>query len=195
MATNTNKATTVLMVVLLALLAACAPLPSSATTWKSCGDGSEPITVHDVKLTPDPVVGGNDASFNVAASVVSGAPIAAGSITVDIKYAGAEIAHEHVDLCDTTTCPLPAEGPIAITYTKNIPPFIPPGKYTIEFHATIGEGPGVLFCIAVDFTVAIGPFLGTKQGDRGATPNELLLGDGHFWKAEAMQAALVAEQK
>jgi hypothetical protein len=52
-----------------------------------------------------------------------------------------------------------------------------------------------LFCIAVDFTVAIGPFLGTKQGDGGATPNELLLGDGHFWKAEAMQAALVAEQK
>jgi hypothetical protein len=46
--------------------------------------------------------------YNVAATVAAGAAIPDGSISVDIKYGGAEIAHETVKLCDTTTCPTPA---------------------------------------------------------------------------------------
>jgi hypothetical protein len=33
-----------------------------------------------------------------------------------------------------------AAGPISIKYSKTIPAFIPPGAYTIEFHATVGRG-------------------------------------------------------
>lgn len=207
---NGNRATTTCLVATLALLAAFAPaVDAKAATWKSCGDGS--IKIEDVKLVPDPVVAGSDAAFDVAATVAAGAAIPDGSISVDIKYGGAEIAHETVKLCDTTTCPTPATGAISIKYSKTIPAFIPPGAYTIEFHATGGAGAEVLFCFAVDFSV--GPFQAPKEeGEGGVAEAEkrvgeaaalvrqqvhehLELGEASFWQAEVLHKALVEEQK
>lgn len=135
MASNDNKTISTFIVAMLAFLAAFAPssaVVDAKATWKSCGGGGESITIEDVKLIPDPVVAGSVAAFDVAASVASGVAIPDGSISVDIKYTGVEIAHETVKLCDTTACPIPAQGPVSIKYSKTIPAFIPPGAYTIE---------------------------------------------------------------
>mmetsp|Transcript_1241 Transcript_1241/g.2885 ORF Transcript_1241/g.2885 Transcript_1241/m.2885 type:complete len:234 (-) Transcript_1241:228-929(-) len=124
-------------------------------TWKSCGDGS--ITITDVKLLPDPVQPGADAAFDVSATVAAAmAPVTGGNIAVDIKYNGMEIGTENVAVCATTACPTPgaAGTPISIKYTKTIPAFIPPGKYTISFKAADTTG-AALFCVAVDFSVGI----------------------------------------
>lgn len=135
MASNDTRTISTFKVAMLAFLAAFAPssaMVDASATWKSCGGGGESITIENVKLIPDPVVAGSVAAFDVAASVASGVAIPDGSISVDITYAGAEIAHETVKLCDTTACPTPAQGPISIKYSKTIPAFIPPGAYTIE---------------------------------------------------------------
>ena len=146
--------TTTFIAAVFVFLAASAPsasLVDGRATWKSCGDGSESITIQDVKLIPDPVVAGHDAAFDVAASVASGQAIPDGSISVDIKYAGAEIAHETVKLCDTTGCPTPGSGPISIKYSKTIPAFIPPGAYTIEVRGrTLKKTPTT--CSALHFS-------------------------------------------
>ena len=55
--------------------------------------------------TPRVAVGKSAVGAN---TVAAGAAIPDGSISVDIKYGGAETAHETVKLCDTTTCPTPA---------------------------------------------------------------------------------------
>lgn len=116
-----------------ATVCSLASFADATTSWSSCGDGREAITIHEVKLVPDPVVAGTAAAFDVAAAVAAGAgPIPGGSISVGIKYRGAEIATETVELCDTTDCPTPEQGPISIKYSKTIPAFIPPGPYTIE---------------------------------------------------------------
>mmetsp|Transcript_30185 Transcript_30185/g.53990 ORF Transcript_30185/g.53990 Transcript_30185/m.53990 type:complete len:84 (-) Transcript_30185:1192-1443(-) len=81
---------------------------------------------------------------------------------------GMFIFSEVKNLCHKTSCPIPANEELELTYVEKIPAFVPPGKYDITITVTsVEEGEEasnsnlVLLCLEIETPISSGSFLST----------------------------------
>ena len=103
-------------------LAILAPPPASAkVAWRSCAEAGAPVSLSDVAFSPDPVLPGQRAAFDVSANAAT--KLTSGRVTVAITIGTIVVAKDTLDLCDLTACPAPP-GPLTISYDRVIPGFV-----------------------------------------------------------------------
>ncbi|KAJ4971417.1 hypothetical protein NE237_004516 [Protea cynaroides] len=115
-------------------------------------EGNYAVKVAEVEMSPDPVVRGQPATFNLIAS--SGVPISTGKLVIDVSYFGVPIHKEIHDLCEETTCPV-SVGDFVLSHTELLPGFTPPGSYTLKMIMN-DEDENELTCVRFDFRIKVG---------------------------------------
>ncbi|CAK9159069.1 unnamed protein product [Ilex paraguariensis] len=150
MAFDRSKLTTVF------LFAFCLLLPSiQAKDVKYCGadrKGSYVVKVDGVEISPDPVVTGKPATFNISASTAQ--PISGGELAIEVSYMGIRVHKETHDLCAGRPCPISA-GKFVLSHTQTLPVFTPPGTYTLKMMME-DEKKRQLTCITFSFSIGFG---------------------------------------
>jgi hypothetical protein len=134
-------------------LAILAPPPAFAkVAWRSCAEAGAPVSLSDVAFSPDPVLPGQRATFDVSANAAT--TLTSGRVTVAITIGTIVVATDALDLCDLTACPAPP-GPLTVSYDRAIPGFVPDGTYAIRVAAAADdESAAELFCASATFPVA-----------------------------------------
>mmetsp|Transcript_30186 Transcript_30186/g.53992 ORF Transcript_30186/g.53992 Transcript_30186/m.53992 type:complete len:161 (-) Transcript_30186:1192-1674(-) len=135
--------------------------------WTYCGGQKSPyFEASSVDLSPDPPRTGKDLAFKIKG--VTNQNVNGGIINIDIKYMGMFIFSEVKNLCHKTSCPIPANEELELTYVEKIPAFVPPGKYDITITVTsVEEGEEasnsnlVLLCLEIETPISSGSFLST----------------------------------
>eukprot|EP00268_Persea_americana_P058622 TRINITY_DN7108_c1_g1_i5.p1 TRINITY_DN7108_c1_g1~~TRINITY_DN7108_c1_g1_i5.p1 ORF type:complete len:155 (-),score=16.62 TRINITY_DN7108_c1_g1_i5:683-1147(-) len=128
------------------------PCSIHATQVDYCERGGDyDVEVKGVKISPDPVVRGKPATFNISAS--TGKAISGGQVVIDVYYFGAHIHSETHDLCEETSCPISA-GDFLLSHTQSLPGFTPPGPYTLKMKMLSGNELE-LTCIKFGFKIKI----------------------------------------
>ncbi|KAF8396352.1 hypothetical protein HHK36_017969 [Tetracentron sinense] len=121
-----------------------------ATDVKYCDKkGNYDVKVHGVKISPDPVVRGEPASFIISAT--AGQAISGGTLVIDVSYFGWHIHSENHDLCSETSCPV-SVGDFVLSHSQILPGITPPGSYTLTMKLKDGKGQQ-LTCINFDFSI------------------------------------------
>ncbi|XVF69291.1 hypothetical protein PTKIN_Ptkin11bG0069200 [Pterospermum kingtungense] len=128
-------------------------LQATATDFKYCDDeGSYVVKVDGVNISPNPVVRGKPATFNISAS--TGQAISGGKAVIDVSFLGLHIHQEKHELCEETSCPI-AVGDFVLSHNQVLPGFTPPGSYKLKMTIS-GEGIQQLTCITFDFKIVFG---------------------------------------
>ncbi|XP_057954337.1 uncharacterized protein LOC131148566 [Malania oleifera] len=142
---------------ILLLFAASFLLPLiQATDFKYCDKGADyAVKVQDIEISPNPVVAGQPATFNLSAS--TGESISGGRLVIQVSYVGIHVRTEKHNLCEETSCPISA-GDFVISHTQNLPGFTPPGSYTLKMKME-GKNSEELTCIAFNFKIGFGSLL------------------------------------
>ncbi|KAK1586523.1 hypothetical protein Q3G72_003417 [Acer saccharum] len=114
--------------------------------------GDYPVKVQEVEISPDPVVSGNPATFNISASTVQA--LSGGKVVIDVSYFGVHVHKETHDLCEETSCPI-SSGNFVLSHTQSLPTITPPGSYTLKMTMT-DKNKQKLTCITFNFKIGIG---------------------------------------
>ncbi|XP_058004543.1 uncharacterized protein LOC110658932 isoform X2 [Hevea brasiliensis] len=112
---------------LLLLFAIHLLLPSiQATIVKYCDNkGNYDVKIHGVEISPDPVVPGNPATFNISASTAKS--ISGGKVDIYVSYFSVLVHKETHDLCEEISCPVKV-GNFLLSHTQTLSGFTPPDK-------------------------------------------------------------------
>ncbi|KAK7839080.1 uncharacterized protein LOC112040822 [Quercus suber] len=82
-----------------------------------------PVKVSGVVVSPNPVVSGKPATFNISAT--TGKPISSGKVVIDVSYFGVHVHTENHDLSEEISCPI-AAGNFVLSHSQTLPGFTPP---------------------------------------------------------------------
>ncbi|KAK4741931.1 hypothetical protein SAY87_025519 [Trapa incisa] len=115
------------------------------------------VKVNDVKISPNPVIAGEPASFIIYASAAR--ELSSGKVVIRVIYFGDQVHTESHDICDEISCPI-ATGDFQLSHNKPLPMSTPPGTYTLRI--TIKDADHhQLTCISFNFKVGFGLMLGS----------------------------------
>ena len=118
--------------------------PALAVSWSNCADGAI-MDVSSVSVNPDPVQGGKPATFKITGDHEQ--DITKGAILdVSVRAFGLQVYRESGSLCAQQDCPL-AAGTSTLTFTNDIPGFLPSSTYT-TFEGKTADGQ-VIFCTQI----------------------------------------------
>ncbi|KAJ9559116.1 hypothetical protein OSB04_013730 [Centaurea solstitialis] len=120
-----------------------------ATDFKYCKKKEYVIKVKEVVVAPDPITRGTETSFTISA--YTDKPISGGKVVIDVAYFGWNVYSQTGDLCDKSSCPIPA-GDFAISHSQLLPTFAPPGSYTLSLKMQDGNK-NELTCIKFSFSI------------------------------------------
>ena len=135
------------------LLSLCLLWPlTQAIDIRYCNKKAYAVKVSGVDISPYPVSRGVSTTFAISAS--SGDAITGGKMTIDVSYFGFHIHSESQDLCEKTSCPIPA-GDFVLSHEQVLPGFTPPGTYTLTMKMVDGDN-HQLTCITFDFSIWFG---------------------------------------
>nr|ADD52196.1 putative ML domain protein [Catharanthus roseus] len=124
-----------------------------STTVTYCDKHSDyDVKVSGVKITPNPVRGGEPATFSIAASTDK--PISGGKLVIDVYYFGVHVRSETHDICSETSCPI-LSGDFVVSHSQNLPGFTPPGNYRLRMRMEDVKNQE-LTCISFNFRIALG---------------------------------------
>ncbi|GMI94678.1 hypothetical protein like AT3G11780 [Hibiscus trionum] len=128
-------------------------LPSlQATYFQYCDTEANYVAkVSGIDISPNPVVRGKPATFNISAS--TGKAISGGKAVIDVYYFGVHIHQEIHPLCEETSCPI-AVGNFVLSHNQVLPGFTPPGSYTLRMNL-FGDGDSIT-CISFGFKIVLG---------------------------------------
>eukprot|EP00257_Ricinus_communis_P014963 XP_015572769.1 putative phosphatidylglycerol/phosphatidylinositol transfer protein DDB_G0282179 isoform X1 [Ricinus communis] len=127
-----------------------------ATDVRYCDKkGNYAVKVKRVDISPDPVLSGNPATFNISAS--TGQQIAGGKVVIAVSFFSVPVHAETRDLCEEMSCPI-APGSFVLSHTQTLPGFAPPsflqGSYTLKM-TMIDENNKQLSCISFSFKIRL----------------------------------------
>ncbi|XP_054793507.1 uncharacterized protein LOC129299093 [Prosopis cineraria] len=124
-----------------------------ATRVKYCEkQGDYAVKVIGVEISPDPVIRGKPATFEISAA--TGEPISGGKVIIEVSYFGVHVHTETHDLCEEASCPVTA-GNFVLAHTQTLPSFTPPGSYVLKMTME-DEKDEQLTCINFNFTIDFG---------------------------------------
>lgn len=96
-------------------------------SWESCGEGT--LTVENLSLSPnDPKIGDD---VQIIGNGTLSSQVTQGKVSLSVTLDGFKIYSTDVDICDETSCPIPA-GPIALNESISVPSLFLPGEYTLK---------------------------------------------------------------
>ncbi|XP_062082476.1 uncharacterized protein LOC133788865 [Humulus lupulus] len=125
--------------------------PIPAADVKYCDNNIDyAVKVHGVKISPDPVVIGKPATFNISAS--TGQDIPGGKVVIKVSYYGLHVHTETHNLCEEISCPI-AAGNFVLSHSQTLPAFAPPGSYTLKM--TMEDKHQLLTCISFNFKISL----------------------------------------
>ncbi|XP_021715650.1 putative phosphatidylglycerol/phosphatidylinositol transfer protein DDB_G0282179 [Chenopodium quinoa] len=135
-------------------LCLCLSAPSIlAKSVKKCDKKANyAVEVKGVEFNPDPVVPGKEAVFSISAS--SAGVISEGEVMIDVSYFGLHVHSETIDLCQETSCPIPA-GDFVLSHKQTLPIFTPPGSYTLKLRIR-DSSDQLLTCGSFGFKIGFG---------------------------------------
>ncbi|OMO89047.1 hypothetical protein CCACVL1_08046 [Corchorus capsularis] len=113
--------------------------------------GNYAVEVGGVNISPNPVVRGKPATFNISASTDQA--ISGGTAVIDVSYFGIHIHQETHDLCEETSCPISA-GEFVLSHSQALPAITPPGSYLLKMTLSSDKSQ-VLTCISFNFKVSL----------------------------------------
>ncbi|KAF3439472.1 hypothetical protein FNV43_RR17750 [Rhamnella rubrinervis] len=123
---------------------------AQATAVKYCDKKANyPVKVHGVAISPDPVVRGKKATFEVSAT--TGEVISSGKLVVDVSLFGIPIHSEDHDLSEEVPVPV-AAGDFVLSHSQVLPAITPPGTYTLTMKLR-NENNEELTCITFKFKI------------------------------------------
>uniref|UniRef100_A0A1J3FK47 Putative phosphatidylglycerol/phosphatidylinositol transfer protein n=1 Tax=Noccaea caerulescens TaxID=107243 RepID=A0A1J3FK47_NOCCA len=122
-----------------------------ATSFHYCDKKLDPVKVKGVEISPDPVVSGQAATFNISGS--TGEEISGGKVVISVSYFGIHVHTETHDLGDETACPV-APGSFVLSHSQTLPSITPPGTYTLKMTIKDENG-GRLTCISFKFKITL----------------------------------------
>lgn len=122
------------------------PIPDFTVPFTSCGNGS--LTINDISSSLWPPVPGKDLALDMHGT--SKTNITGGSYKGTVKFDGITLVNLSGKICDNMKCPS-GVGATNFNYSRNLPAYIPSGKYNVELAGTDSQGK-LLFCVQVDFT-------------------------------------------
>ncbi|CAN8255145.1 unnamed protein product [Cochlearia groenlandica] len=153
-----SQAAESLMLLLLLLFSSLFLLPVSssssslATSFHYCDKRLDPVKVKGVAISPNPVMSGQAATFNISGSTAE--YISGGEVVIQVSLFGIRIHTETHDLCEETSCPI-SPGNFVLSHSQTLPPITPPGTYTLKM--TIKDKNGMrLTCISFTFKIIFG---------------------------------------
>lgn len=129
-------------------------LPSiQATSVKYCDNkGNYDVKILGVEISPDPVVAGKPATFNISAS--TGKSISGGKLDIYVYFFSVIVHKETHDLCEKISCPVEV-GSFFLSHTQTLPGFTPPGSYTLKFIMK-DKNDDQLSCASFNFKIHLG---------------------------------------
>ncbi|XP_021720583.1 putative phosphatidylglycerol/phosphatidylinositol transfer protein DDB_G0282179 [Chenopodium quinoa] len=135
-------------------LCLCLSAPSIlAKSVKKCDKKANyAVEVKGVEFHPDPVVPGKEAVFSISAS--SEEVISGGKVVIDVSYFGLHVHSETIDLCQETSCPIPA-GDFVLSHKQTLPIFTPPGSYILKLRI-MDSSNQLLSCGSFGFKIGFG---------------------------------------
>ncbi|XP_077245185.1 uncharacterized protein LOC143885092 [Tasmannia lanceolata] len=110
------------------------------------------INVTGIVVSPDPVVSGKPATFNISA--FTDKAISGGKVTIDVSYFFLHVHSETIDLCVETPCPI-STGNFVLSHSQSLPGIAPPGSYSLTMKIMDGNK-HQLTCIGFDFSITWG---------------------------------------
>ncbi|XP_030960728.1 uncharacterized protein LOC126724783 [Quercus robur] len=126
---------------------------ATTTDVKYCDKKADyPVKVSGVVVSPNPVVSGKPATFNISAT--TGKPISSGKVVIDVSYFGVHVHTENHDLSEEISCPI-AAGKFVLSHSQTLPGFTPPGSYTLKMTLEDGNNQ-LLTCISFKFSISFG---------------------------------------
>ncbi|XP_040992817.1 putative phosphatidylglycerol/phosphatidylinositol transfer protein DDB_G0282179 isoform X1 [Juglans microcarpa x Juglans regia] len=126
---------------------------AQATNVKYCDKkGGYPVKVRGVKISPNPVVPGKQATFNISAS--TGKVIDGGKLVIEVSFLRVPVHTEKHDLSEEISCPI-AVGNFVLSHTQTLPVFTPHGPYTLKMKLEDDKNQ-LLTCISFDFKIGSG---------------------------------------
>ncbi|KAK7312693.1 hypothetical protein VNO77_36758 [Canavalia gladiata] len=120
--------------------------------FKYCDKKNYAVKVSDIKISPNPVVRGNPATFKISAT--SGQAIYGGEVVIGVSYFGVSVHTERIDLCEEVSCPV-ANGNFLISHTQTLPAITPPGPYALKMTLK-DDKDALLTCIKFNFKIVLG---------------------------------------
>eukprot|EP00250_Pteridium_aquilinum_P023099 c26197_g1_i1 orf=114-569(+) len=136
---------------LLMFLLAFSPAVIASSSWKPCGPSEDyQVTVKDVKVNPDPVTRGGNATFEIPA--IASETITGGTITVQVYYLGVPVHAEEEDLCVRTSCPI-LPGEFSLNNSEGLPSYAPTGSYRLDMRI-VNEAGDLLTCLKINFRIS-----------------------------------------
>ncbi|KAI5071536.1 hypothetical protein GOP47_0013787 [Adiantum capillus-veneris] len=133
------------------VLVAFTPVAIANSTWRHCSSTEDyHVTVKDVKVNPDPVIRGGDATFEIPA--VARETIKGGTVTVQVYYLGIQVHEEKEDLCVRTSCPI-SPGDFSLINSEGLPSYAPTGSYRLEMRIQ-NESGDLLTCLRINFQIS-----------------------------------------
>uniref|UniRef100_A0A2P2JV73 Putative phosphatidylglycerol/phosphatidylinositol transfer protein DDB_G0282179 isoform X2 n=1 Tax=Rhizophora mucronata TaxID=61149 RepID=A0A2P2JV73_RHIMU len=138
----------------LLFIATCLLLPSVLSTdVKYCDkEANYAVKVYGVDISPNPVVTGEPATFNISGS--TGQTLSGGKVVIDVSYFSIHVHRETHDLCDEICCPV-AVGSFVLSHTQRLPGYTPPGSYTLKMTMKDNDNEE-LTCIRFKFNIGFG---------------------------------------
>ncbi|KAL5575018.1 hypothetical protein UlMin_017679 [Ulmus minor] len=129
-------------------------LPSiEAASVKYCDKkGNYAVKVQGVEISPNPVVSGQPATFNISAS--TGQAISGGKVVIEVAYFGIHVHTETHDLGEEISIPI-AAGNFVLSHSQTLPGFTPPGSYVLKMTMEDNKS-RVLTCISFNFKISFG---------------------------------------
>ncbi|KAM7276900.1 hypothetical protein ACFE04_018766 [Oxalis oulophora] len=142
------------LLIILSISLLFSPFIIDATSVRYCDNkGSNyDVKVHGVDISPNPVVRGQPATFNIRAT--SGKNLSGGKVLIDVSYFGVHVHTETRDLCEDSSCPI-AAGEFVLSHSQTLPGFTPPGSYTLKMTME-DENNQQLSCISFGFKIGLG---------------------------------------
>ncbi|KAH7300121.1 hypothetical protein KP509_24G045400 [Ceratopteris richardii] len=127
------------------------PFASAKYSWRPCSSTEEyQVTVNDVKVNPDPIKRGGNATFEIPA--VASETIIGGTIKVQVYYLGLNVHEEMEDLCVRTNCPIPP-GQFSLINSESLPSYAPTGSYRLQMRVENELG-HLLTCLSINFQIS-----------------------------------------
>lgn len=131
-------------------------LVTNAVKPTYCGsEDSFQVKVDNVVISPNPVVSGNPATFEISAT--SEDDISGGILSIEVFYYGLPVHTESHDLCSKTSCPV-KQGSFVLMNSQSLPGFTPPGSYKLRMKMMDTDNK-LLTCININFNIVHGSMI------------------------------------
>ncbi|CAA0837777.1 MD-2-related lipid recognition domain-containing protein / ML domain-containing protein [Striga hermonthica] len=135
------------------LFALCLIVPcinAASTSFRACSSKANyAVNISELDIDPYPISKGKNTKFQLSASTDE--EISGGKLVIDVSYFGFHIRTENHNLCEETSCPVPA-GDFKVTHTQELPGYTPPGSYSLQMKM-VDSSNKELACITFSFSI------------------------------------------